>query len=77
MAYTPGKRQETLELEMGESVCVLVIRKHIIKSHWNITTQTFIAYTPGQTSIIYDKIVCICMESIFSRWKNIFAIFII
>ena len=39
-----------------------------LKSHRNITTQTFIAYTPGQTSIIYEKIVWISLKKMYGEY---------
>lgn len=39
-----------------------------LKSHRNITTQTFIAYTPGQTSTIYEKIVWISLKKMYGEY---------
>ena len=39
-----------------------------LKSHRNITTRTFIAYTPGQTSTSCDKIVWISLKRMYGEY---------
>lgn len=67
MAYTPGNGKKRPNRKW-EVVFVCSSSESIsLKSHWNITTQTFIAYTPGQTSTSCEKIVWISLKRMYGE----------